>query len=236
MIGFGRFGRLLVRHAAKDFRVHVFDRVPQRRRIRALGGVPAALEEACRQDIVVFCVPIRALGAALRQAARFIRADAAVIDVCSVKEYPARVMRRTLPRTVEILATHPTFGPDSAAETLKDRKIALCRVRMGRKRYACIKGYLARKGLKVVEVSPREHDRQMALTLALTHFIGRGLIRFGADHLELDTEGYRRLMRILQTVQNDSWELFEDMNKYNAFARRARVKFLKSLREIDRKV
>jgi arogenate dehydrogenase (NADP+) len=35
------------------------------------------------------------------------------VDVLSVKEFPKRLLLRTLPPEVDILCTHPMFGPDS---------------------------------------------------------------------------------------------------------------------------
>lgn len=35
------------------------------------------------------------------------------VDVLSVKEFPKRLLLRQLPREVDILCTHPMFGPDS---------------------------------------------------------------------------------------------------------------------------
>ena len=58
----------------------------------------------------------------------------------------------------------------------------------------------------------------------------------GARSTKVDTEGYKRLMRILQTVQNDTWQLFKDMNRYNAFAPAMRRRHLSSMRAIDAKV
>lgn len=236
IIGFGRIGRLLTRYLVKDFRIYAFEPKPRDREIRVMGGRASSLEEVCRQDIVIVCVPIGAFEKILRSMKSLLGKNTLVVDVCSVKEYPVRLMRKILPRSVEILATHPTFGPDSAAQTLKGQKIVLCNVRTRARRYAGIKNFLKGKGLDVVEMSPRAHDREMAATLALTHFIGRSLIHFGARRRAIETEGYKRLMHILQTVQNDSWELFEDMNKYNAFAKNVRRKFGQSLAAVDRKL
>ena len=165
-----------------------------------------------------------------------LRPDALVVDVCSVKEHPVRAMKRHLPKSVSLLATHPNFGPDSAADSLKGRKIVLSRVRMKNADYFRAKRALERKGLEVVELTPREHDRRMASSLVLTHFIGRGLVAYGAKTTGVDTEGYKRLLRILETVQNDSWELFEDMNRFNAFAAPMRRRFLAAMRATDRRV
>jgi len=43
-------------------------------------------------------------------------------------------------------------------------------------------------------------------------------------------------MKILETVENDSWQLFLDMNKYNPYAKVTRDRFLKSMNDINSKV
>ena len=236
LIGFGRLGRLLVRHFSRDAKIFVYDVKLDARRVRALGAVPATLAQACAQDVVVLCVPMAAFEDVSRRLAPLLRPGALVVDTCSVKEHPVRVMKQRLPKSVSILGTHPNFGPDSAADSLQGRKIVLCRVRMKDALYRKAKRVLRSKGLDVVELSPREHDRRMASSLVLTHFIGRGLIAYGAKTTGVDTEGYKRLLRILETVQNDSWQLFQDMNRFNAFAAPMRRRFLAALAATDRKV
>jgi prephenate dehydrogenase len=236
LIGFGRIGRLLARHFARDAKIFVYDKKLDPRAARAAGATPATLAEACAQEVVVLCVPIGAFEGLTRRIAGLLRPDALVVDVCSVKEHPVRAMKRHLPKSVSLLATHPNFGPDSAADSLKGRKLILCKIRMRNSDYDRAKRALLRKGLELVEMTPREHDRRMASSLVLTHFIGRSLIAYGAKTTGVDTEGYKRLLRILETVQNDSWELFEDMNQYNAFAAPMRKRFLAAMRATDRKV
>jgi prephenate dehydrogenase len=236
IIGFGRLGALLTRHFAREHEIMVFDTRRVSRKVRALGAEPATLARVCRQDVVVPCVPIAEFEPLLRRIRGLLRPDALVVDVCSVKERPVRAMKRLLPRTVEILGTHPNFGPDSAADSLRGRQIAVCKVRIGPGRYARVKRAFERKGLELVEMSPREHDRRMASSLVLTHFIGRGLIEYGAEPTGIDTEGYKRLLRILQTVQNDSAQLFRDMNRFNAYAPAMRKRLMASLRRVDRRV
>jgi prephenate dehydrogenase len=235
LIGFGRIGRLLARHFSRDVEIFVYDRKLDARAARAAGAKPATLAQACAQDVVVLCVPIAAFEGLTRRIKTLVRPGALVVDVCSVKEHPVRAMKRHLPKSVSLLATHPNFGPDSAADSLKGRKIVLCKVRMKDADYRRAKRALERKGLDVVEMTPREHDRRMATSLVLTHFIGRSLIAYGAKPTGVDTEGYKRLLRILETVQNDSWELFEDMNHFNAFAAPMRRRFIRAMRATDRK-
>ena len=57
-------------------------------------------------------------------------------------------------------------------------------------------------------------------------------MEFGASPLEIDTKGYRRLMKILLTVENDSIQLFEDMYRYNPHASETRQQFLAAMDQV----
>ena len=117
--------------------------------------------------------------------------------------------------------------------SLAGRKLVVWPVRLPRPLYRKVKAALAKKGLDVVELSPREHDRRMASSLVLTHFVGRALVEYGARPTGVDTEGYKRLLRILETVQNDSWQLFKDMNRFNAYAGPMRRRLLKAFKTVE---
>jgi prephenate dehydrogenase len=234
LIGYGRFGRLTVRNLSPDFDVLVYTRSDDKRQdIADAGGRLVGIEEAGSQKVVILCVPISAMQATLQQIAPILRPDALVVDVCSVKVFPARWMQELLPPSVEILATHPMFGPDSAAESVSGYKVVLCPERVSPERYGKIKDWLEKKGLVIIETTPEEHDRKIAVSLAMTHFIGRSLAEFGAIPLDIDTEGYKRLLHILGVVNNDTWQLFEDMHHFNPFAREKRRDFLKAMAKID---
>jgi prephenate dehydrogenase len=112
----------------------------------------------------------------------------------------------------------------------------LCNVRTPDTVYRKIKSYLLSKGLHPIETTPEIHDEQIAVSLALTHFIGRSLYAFGAKPKKIDTEGYRRLLHVLKVVENDTWQLFEDMNHYNPFAREFRVAFMTAAQTVDQKL
>jgi prephenate dehydrogenase len=234
LIGYGRFGRLTVKNLAPEFEVLVHTRSRDKSKdIADAGGRLVPMEEACAQKLVILCVPISAMQATLKQIAPLLKPGAIVADVCSVKVYPARWMQELLPPSVEILATHPMFGPDSAAKSVAGYKIVLCPERIAPERYRKIKRWLENKGVVTIETTPAEHDRKIAVSLGLTHFIGRALAEFGATPLDIDTEGYKRLLHILGVVNNDTWQLFEDMHHFNPFAREKRQTFLKAMVKID---
>jgi prephenate dehydrogenase len=234
LIGYGRFGKLTVQNLSPEMNVVVHTRDPGKQEdIEQAGGRPVSLAEACGCGIVILCVPISAMQETLQQIAPLLAPGTLVVDVCSVKVLPVRWMKEMLPAGADILATHPMFGPDSANSSLLGHKIVLCAERVAPQRYDKIKQWLIGKGLVVIEATPDEHDRKIAVSLALTHFIGRALSEFGAAPLDIDTEGYKRLLHILGVVQNDTWQLFEDMNQFNPYAEEKRNDFLRAVKRVN---
>ena len=233
IIGFGRFGKLAARYLARDFDVLVFNPTDKSAEIKESGALEASLRSVCQQKVIILCVPISILKKVLVEIGPLLKQDRIVVDVCSVKVYPVQWMQALLPESVSILATHPIFGPDSASDSLKGRKIFLSPIRIGQKPYQKIKSYLASKGLAIIESTPENHDEQIAISLALTHFIGRTLSEFGATQLDIDSEGYKRLLHILDVVQHDTWQLFYDMHQFNPYAKEKRDAFMLAMQKIN---
>ena len=237
LIGYGRFGRLTVKNLAPHYDIFVHTRSTDKKEdIAEAGGKFVSIEEACAQKVVILCVPISAMQSSLKQIAPMLRPDAIVADVCSVKVFPVQWMKELLPPSVDILATHPMFGPDSAAESVAGYKIVLCPERIQPQRYEKIKQALMLTGLELIETTADEHDKKIAVSLALTHFIGRTLAEFGAEPLDIDTEGYKRLLHILEVVNNDTWQLFEDMHCFNPYAVEKRQDFIAAMDRVHGRI
>ena len=233
IIGFGRFSALMAKYLSADYEVKISTRRNKEQEISALGATQVSIAEVCALPYVILSVPISAMKGVLQQVAPLLKKDTLVADVCSVKTFPVKWMREMLPDHVSILPTHPMFGPDSAKDSLSGKKIVLCRERIDTAVYDNIKAYLAGKGLYIIETTPEDHDRQIAISLSLTHFVGRSLSAFGAKNLDIDTEGYKRLLHILGVVENDTWELFRDMHYYNPYAESVRSQFMASMKNIN---
>jgi prephenate dehydrogenase len=60
--------------------------------------------------------------------------------------------------------------------------------------------------------------------------------RMDARPQEIDTEGYKRLLRILEVVEHDIWQLFEDMHRFNRYAAEARRRLLQAAATIQGKL
>jgi len=193
----------------------------------------ACLEEVCRSEVVVLSVPISAMKEVCRSIARFLGAGQIVIDTCSVKARPVRWMVESFPEEVEVLGTHPLFGPDSGKEGIAGLKMAVCPARISAGRYEAICDFLRGLELVLVEATPEEHDRQMALSQAIFHLIAQAMRRLDWGVKPLATPGPEAFYRLVKTVQRDTPQLFLDMEQENPFAADYRKLFIDEILAID---
>ncbi|MBS1990078.1 MAG: prephenate dehydrogenase/arogenate dehydrogenase family protein [Cyanobacteria bacterium SZAS LIN-3] len=233
IIGFGRFGRLLAGILKADFEVRVNDAgegaaVEAASQAAAAMGVTFASEkETLDSDVIFYCVPISQLEPTLTRHAQYLNdgKKRLFVDVLSVKVHAKNAFSKLLPADSEALLTHPMFGPDSvAAKGLAGQTIVMDQFRCTAETYSFWKKYFAGKGLKIIEMTAEEHDRVAAESQGLTHFIGRVLGEFGFKHTPIDTYGAQMLHQIKEQVNNDSWQLFEDLQTHNPFTIEMRVR------------
>lgn len=229
----GRFGGMVCRHLRDRVELRVYDADPKR-----LEGFPEAssLPEVCEAQLVILAVPISALVDLCRQIAPLLRPEAVVADTCSVKALPVKWMVEHLPGSCELLGTHPLFGPDSGKDGIAGLKIALCPVRIAPERMAEIRRFLETLELVVVETTPDEHDRQIALTQAVFHLIAQAMGRLGWGVKPICTPGPEAFYRLVKTVQRDTAQLFFDMERENPFAAECRRMFIQEILRIDREL
>ena len=232
IIGFGRFGRLAAIHLRDHYDVMVCDREDCSDPAAHLRVRAESLKDVASCSVVILCVPISSIRSVLKEMTPHLETGALVADTCSVKEYPISVMKTVLPPHVAILGTHPLFGPDSAAMGIEGKKIILCPVRP--KNLRKVSHFLKNLGLRVLVSSAEDHDLAMASTQAIVQFLGRAFMDMDLGCPTMATPGYEQLIQIVEVVQNDTWELFYDLQSYNRFAREMRQKLITALRAIDR--
>jgi prephenate dehydrogenase len=233
MIGTGRFGEYFARQLERvGHHVHRYDPA-----IPEIAG-RAARARACGARLAIYAVPIRNLEAALLETRSELGPATVVMDVCSVKMIPCDLLTTHLPPHIAGVGTHPVFGPHSAPVSCASQRLALCAPprRAGPADIAALafaRSILATLGVSIIECTPEEHDRQMARSQFLTHFIGRGAERCGIERVALSTRTHDALMDIVDIVTQDTWTLFEDMAAFNPMAAAARAEFLAALQGID---
>ncbi len=220
IVGFGRFGQFFADHLKRDFSVRVWD-VNADARIRATtrGITFADLADVCKaSDALFLAVPINRFEAAVVSVAPHLRPKTTILDVCSVKETPAQVMADHLGALdVDIIATHPLFGPDSGAAGLRGLRLMMSPVTAAGPAYQFWREYFEGLGLRIIEMSPEEHDREAADSQSVTHYVGRVLQRLNLHTTRIDTRGFEQLLSVIDQTCNDSMELFRDLQRFNRF-------------------
>lgn len=225
LIGAGAFGQLCLRDLGPHFAVTVADPRPDLPAIAAAhGATTGTLAQAAAQDVVILAMPVRALEDVARQAAPHLRPGALVLDVCSIKTKPLDMLRRILPAAVDIVGTHPLFGPQSGKDGIAGLRIAVCPAR-GHRTAAVCRFLRTRLGLAVMPTTPEQHDRQMAYVQGLTHLISRTVVEMDLPELTQTTATFTHLMRMVDTVRHDSEALFRTITQDNPFVAEVKAEF-----------
>ena len=138
---------------------------------KELGVETADFTDAAKAaDRIMLCVSISALEEVAKQIGPIIRKGQAVMDICSIKEYPVKVMHENITSGL-VLGTHPLFGPGSKG--VKHKTFILTPTNNKEKAYAeQFQKWLEKEEAHVFVMSPKKHDELISVVLGLPHFLG----------------------------------------------------------------
>jgi prephenate dehydratase len=218
IVGYGSFGalahKLLQRFAPSlEVRVYSTDRKPD-------GKTFFSLAETAKSDAVILAVPIHAFEEVLKKALPLVRKDTVIVDVATVKVHPVSLLR-TFAKGRRYLATHPVWGPESYEKRggdISGFRIVMTDGTLGVHDYGTLTAFLEQCGFDVVEMSAEQHDKHLAETLFLTHFVGQLVSRAGFERSEIDTVSFGFLMDAVESVKNDE-ALFRDVFRFNPYCK-----------------
>ncbi len=250
IIGYGRFGRFWAETLAVYHDVWVTDTHQPTAQPSNFLPLP---DLCARVDTVFLCVPINQIEAAVHALRPHMRAGITVFDTCSVKSHPARVMMEILGNAfvvphevpevredgtdvpgdtnvshyeqgeITLIASHPMFGPDSAARGVGGLPLVIWPLAGDQEIYRGWVAFFAGLGLVPVEISPDEHDRLAAYSQGITHYMGRVLDELHLTATPIDTQGFKTLLTLVQQTCNDSLELFRDLQHFNPHTQEMRL-------------
>ena len=231
LIGYGHFGAFLHVLAQRylpdaPLKIHSPRRKPD-------GVLFFPLEEVAACDAVVLAVPISAYPDTLARIGPHLGADSVVVDVATVKKYTMDLLRAARPAR-PFLAMHPKFGPESYAKCGGDVtgfRIVITGHSLAPERYSTLRDELAAAGFFVVEKTADAHDKDLAETLFLTHYIGQVVARGGFERTDIDTVSFGSLMDAVESVRHDG-QLFEEVCRFNPYCRQVIDRFDASDRQV----
>ena len=233
IIGLGAFGRLMAGHLSPHFQLDGCDPAVSECDAAAMKSIAVAdLAVVAHRPIVVLATPVNRFGAVIAAIRPHLRPGALVLDVGSVKIAPAEVMKRDLPDHVDIVGTHPLFGPQSARGGIRGLKIAVCPIRGARA--PRVAAFLRKAlGLKVILTTPDAHDREVATAQGLTHLIAKVLVGMEPLPRRMTAPSFDLLAKAAEMVRYDAPEVFLAIEMANPYARAVRKRFFALAAELE---
>ncbi|MHC1636183.1 MAG: prephenate dehydrogenase/arogenate dehydrogenase family protein [Candidatus Methanospirareceae archaeon] len=148
------------------------------------------LKKVVDTDILLISVPIDITAEVIERIGPLMRKNSLLMDITSVKRIPMEAMERSTRGDVEVLGTHPLFGP--TARSIRGQTIVFVPLRRGHL-FEFIYDIFKRNGARVEFLDAAEHDRIMAIVQGLPHFI---LISLAVTlkNLSIDVEASRKYM------------------------------------------
>ncbi len=218
--GAGRMGRWFAKFFLDEgFNVIVSDK--DRDKLmevkKALGIETASNIEAVKgADRILISVPIENFEEVVKEVAPYVRNGQTVMDICSVKEYPVKVMHENL-KTEAILGTHPLFGP--GAKNIRNKSIIFTPTNPKERKIAEeFKEWFEKREAKIFFMSPRKHDELMSLILGFPHFISMIICDTLLDQAEfteamkISGTSYKMLLTFVEAVLSEKPEFYADLH------------------------
>ena len=232
LIGYGHFGaflHVLAQRFLPEARLKIHSR-----RHRPDGLLFYPLEEVAASDAVVLAVPISAYEAMLGQIGPHLRDDTVLVDVATVKIHTGNLLRAAAGGGRPFIAMHPMFGPESYAKRGGDvdgLRIVITDHSLEAGHYQVFTGRLRQLGFTILEKDAEAHDKDLAETLFLTHYIGQVVARGGFERTDIDTVSFGYLMDAVDSVRHDT-ALFAEVCRFNPYCRQVIERFDESDREL----
>jgi prephenate dehydrogenase len=214
LIGYGRFGALLAELLSEQFEVMVHDERDLSDHVNSQGHQWGSLATVMSQSTVFLAVPISKIPALLQQIAPLVHEEQLLIDVASVKSKIKGWMLDALPENVQILNTHPMFGPDSYRSD-RDLRMVFCDTRVSASDRTKWRSVFESWGCRLIDLDADEHDRLAARSQGITHFMGRVMKGMSIQPTAVDTHGFRQVHHVVEQTCQDTEELFHDLQYYN---------------------
>ncbi len=214
IIGYGSFGVFLnelISRFLPQSSISIFspDKEPDGRLFRSL-------ETTLKCDVLFLAVPIAAYESVLHQLQPDLGPETIIVDIATVKVHTANLIRKIVPSS-PFLSIHPMFGPASYAKKGGDvsgLRIALTDTNLDPGKLKYLKEWVSELGFSVIELSGQAHDKKLAETLFLTHYVGRILALGNFERTDIDTASFGYLMDAVDSVRDDA-DLFSDVNQFN---------------------
>ena len=178
-------------------------------------------------DVVMVSVPMPLAASTVRTVAPWMRPDALLCDVNSLKEEVCAAYRDH--GVSETLGLHPMFGP--SVSSMRRQKVVVCPVSPGPRATSLLED-LGALGAELIEATPADHDRMMAIVQVLVHYrtlvMGEALRRTGVPierSLAFTSPIYRLELAFTGRLFAQSPDLYAAIERDNPYGDEVRASF-----------
>jgi prephenate dehydrogenase len=171
-------------------------------------------QAACEADVVIISVPINVTSQVIKEVTPHIKGGSLLLDVTSVKEKPTELMDKYAPPGVEVLPTHPMFGP--RIRSLDGQVIVLTPLEKG-KWYNKVIKFLEGENARVLVTTPQVHDEMMSVIQGLTH-LAYISIAATIEKLHVDVRESRKFASPIYNLMLDMIARIVAQNPYLAYS------------------
>ncbi|MDD3094892.1 MAG: prephenate dehydrogenase/arogenate dehydrogenase family protein [Candidatus Neomarinimicrobiota bacterium] len=231
VIGYGRFGKLWAQILSEHGTVFVYESRKDGDLSAKAGLVFSDLETALKKSVIFLCIPISEMESFLRTHAAVFAPGSTVIDTASVKSYPIAWMDALIP-DVPHMGLHPLFGPDSYRADHVNLMIIT-----PSEQYPQLAPHwsevFASWRFFTQTIPAEEHDRSIAYSQGVTHFVGNVLREMHLRKTNTPTHGFTLLQDVARFCSNDTPQLFRDMLLYNPHSERMFGDFMRASHQVS---
>jgi prephenate dehydrogenase len=194
------------------------------------------IKAVLQADVVILAVPIETTPQIIREIAPHLKKGSLLTDVTSVKEEPAALMYQFVPPGVEVLPTHPMFGP--RVRSLEGQVVVLTPSQSG-EWYQRVVDFLENEQVRIFVTSPDIHDRMMSIVQGLTHFayisIAAAIERLGVevkDSRKFASPIYSLMLDIIARIVAQNPYLCYSIQTQNRYVSEVHQTFLETFQEL----
>lgn len=194
-------------------------------------------------DVVVLSVPLIDFEETVKSLPAKLLSEKLVVEVCPLSSHPKEVLLKHLDDDVDIMSTHPMFGPSDRASTLPEsyRSMSLdgqpmlydnVRIKNTRRSDTFL-SIFEQARCQMVAMTAEQHDELIADSEFVTHLTGRVLHKHVLGPMPVASKEFTALTELADMTSIDSLDMFYGLYKFNPRAKAAMAKFRESLAEIE---
>jgi prephenate dehydrogenase len=170
-------------------------------------------------DIILIATPIKVTAEMIQKISKSMKTGSILFDISSIKGTIIKALEEAEALGIRTLSVHPLFGP--GAKTIDGKKVLIIPVNKSAELLKEVSELFKGASIHIIE-SGKEHDKMIALTLSLPHFLnivfGKTLSKFDIRELK-NFKGTTFTLQLLisESVLSEDPDLYYEIQKQNQF-------------------